>query len=122
METLRNYLNTMFQNLPDTAEVQRARDELWQMMEDKYTDLISEGVSENEAYECPHGELRHELQYGCAIVWRAALAQKVYQGDGEHVSHRVVTSALQLQHRPEVVPQVEALPAQNGEDRRGVGR
>lgn len=49
METLRNYLNTMFQNLPDTAEVQRARDELWQMMEDKYTDLISEGVSENEA-------------------------------------------------------------------------
>ena len=49
METLRIYLNTMFQSLPDTAEVQRARDELWQMMEDKYTDLISEGVSENEA-------------------------------------------------------------------------
>ncbi|MDO4803819.1 MAG: permease prefix domain 1-containing protein [Lachnospiraceae bacterium] len=49
METLRIYLNNMFQSLPDTAEVQRAKDELWQMMEDKYTDLISEGMSENEA-------------------------------------------------------------------------
>ena len=49
METLRIYLNNMFQNLPDTAEVQRAKDELWQMMEDKYTDLISENMSENEA-------------------------------------------------------------------------
>ena len=29
--------------------MQRAKDELWQMMEDKYTDLISEGMSENEA-------------------------------------------------------------------------
>ena len=49
METLRIYLNNMFHSLPDTAEVQRAKDELWQMMEDKYTDLISEGMSENEA-------------------------------------------------------------------------
>ncbi len=49
METLRNYLNTMFQSLPDTAEVKRAKDELWQMMEDKYSDLISDGMSENEA-------------------------------------------------------------------------
>ena len=49
METLRIYLNNMFHSLPDTAEGQRAKDELWQMMEDKYTDLISEGMSENEA-------------------------------------------------------------------------
>lgn len=49
METLRIYLNNMFRNLPDTAEVQRAKDELWQMMEDKYADLISDGMSENEA-------------------------------------------------------------------------
>ena len=49
METLRNYLNTMFDSLPDTPDVRRAKDELWQMMEDKYTDLTADGVSHNEA-------------------------------------------------------------------------
>ena len=49
METLRNYLKSMFQNLPNTREVQRAQYELGQMMEDKYNELKSEGKSENEA-------------------------------------------------------------------------
>lgn len=49
METLKNYLETMFMNLPNTAEVRRAKDELWQMMEDKYAELTGEGKSENEA-------------------------------------------------------------------------
>lgn len=49
METIRNYLETMFQNLPNTAEVQKAKVELGQMMEDKYTELKNEGKSENEA-------------------------------------------------------------------------
>lgn len=49
METIRNYLETMFAKLPSTLEVQKAKDELWQMMEDKYTELIGDGKSENEA-------------------------------------------------------------------------
>ena len=49
METLKNYLETMFLNLPNTPPVQRAKNELWQMMEDKYTELKAEGRSENEA-------------------------------------------------------------------------
>ncbi len=49
METIRNYLESMFQTLPNTPEVQKAKHELWQMMEDKYTELKSEGKSENEA-------------------------------------------------------------------------
>ena len=49
METLRNYLETMFANLPNTAEVNRAKQELWTMMEDKYNELILEGKTENEA-------------------------------------------------------------------------
>ncbi len=49
METIRNYLETMFSTLPNTPEVLRARNELWQMMEDKYNHLKSEGKSENEA-------------------------------------------------------------------------
>ena len=49
METIKNYLETMFQNLPNTIEVKRAKHELGQMMEDKYMDLKAEGKSENEA-------------------------------------------------------------------------
>ena len=49
MDAIRNYLETMFLNLPNTPEVYKAKNELWQMMEDKYTELISEGKSENEA-------------------------------------------------------------------------
>ncbi|MDE6626761.1 MAG: permease prefix domain 1-containing protein [Lachnospiraceae bacterium] len=49
METLKNYLENMFLNLPDTPEVRKARKELLQMMEDKYTELINEGKAQNEA-------------------------------------------------------------------------
>lgn len=49
METIRNYLETMFANLPNTAEVLHAKNELLQMMEDKYNELIAEGKSDNEA-------------------------------------------------------------------------
>ena len=49
MQAIRNYLETMFMNLPNTPEVLRAKEELWQMMEDKYTELKNEGKSENEA-------------------------------------------------------------------------
>lgn len=49
METIRNYLESMFANLPGTPEVRKAKDELWQMMEDKYTELKNEGKTENEA-------------------------------------------------------------------------
>ena len=49
METIKNYLESMFRNLPNTSEVLKAKAELLQMMEDKYTELMREGKSENEA-------------------------------------------------------------------------
>ncbi len=49
MDAIRNYLESMFQNLPNTQEVQKAKYELGQMMEDKYTELRNSGKSENEA-------------------------------------------------------------------------
>ena len=39
----------MFAKMPNTPEVRRAKDELWQMMEDKYNELLDEGKNENEA-------------------------------------------------------------------------
>lgn len=49
METIKNYLENMFANLPNTPQVKKAKDELWQMMEDKYNELIAEGMSDNAA-------------------------------------------------------------------------
>lgn len=49
METIRAYLETMFQNLPNLPQVQKAKHELGQMMEDKYQELKNEGKTENEA-------------------------------------------------------------------------
>lgn len=49
MEAIRNYLEVMFASLPGTPQVQKAKEELWQMMEDKYTELLGEGLGEDQA-------------------------------------------------------------------------
>ncbi len=49
MNRMKTYLEEMFRTLPDTEEVRRARHELWQMMEDKYSELIADGMTEDEA-------------------------------------------------------------------------
>lgn len=49
METILSYLDNMFSHMPKTEEVMRAKKELGAMMEDKYSELISEGKKENEA-------------------------------------------------------------------------
>ena len=48
METIRDYLNNMFSKYPSTPEILRAKNELGQMMEDKYNELIAEGKNKNE--------------------------------------------------------------------------
>lgn len=49
METIKNYLEAMFAGMPSTPEVWKAKNELYQMMEDKYNELIEEGKTDNEA-------------------------------------------------------------------------
>ncbi len=46
---IRVYLENMFSNFPKTEEVLRAKKELLSMMEDKYNELIAQGMQENEA-------------------------------------------------------------------------
>ncbi|WP_026670700.1 permease prefix domain 1-containing protein [Butyrivibrio sp. AE3006] len=48
METIKNYLETMFTNFPDTMEIRRAKSELLSMSEDKYNELIASGMPKNE--------------------------------------------------------------------------
>ncbi len=49
METIRTYIDNMFMALPKTEQVERAKTDLLEMMEDKYNALKEEGKSENEA-------------------------------------------------------------------------
>lgn len=49
MKVVKKYLDMMFKDLPQTEKVFKAKQELLQMMEDKYTELINAGKSENEA-------------------------------------------------------------------------
>ncbi|MEL7626284.1 MAG: permease prefix domain 1-containing protein [Anaerolineaceae bacterium] len=49
MDVIKSYLENMFLHLPKSPEVMRAKDELSQMMEDKYNQLRSEGRTDNEA-------------------------------------------------------------------------
>ena len=49
MDTIRGYLNNLFLTFPETPEVIRAKEELLEMMEDKYEECLREGKSEDEA-------------------------------------------------------------------------
>lgn len=49
MNTIRNYLESMFINLPETAELQQIKADILANMEDKYTELRQAGFFENEA-------------------------------------------------------------------------
>lgn len=49
MDTIKNYLETLFIEFPKTQEVQRAKEELLAIMEDHYWSLREEGKSEHEA-------------------------------------------------------------------------
>ncbi len=49
MDDIRGYLESVFSKLLQTPEVHRAKDELGQMMEDKYAELLAQGMSEKEA-------------------------------------------------------------------------
>lgn len=49
METIRNYVDTMFKDFPKTKEVVDMKLNILDTMEDKYNQLIEEGKNENEA-------------------------------------------------------------------------
>lgn len=49
METISNYLDTMFKTLPQNTEILRLKEELLLNMEEKYQELKAQGCTENEA-------------------------------------------------------------------------
>lgn len=69
MDTIKNYVETLFLEFPNTKEVQRAKQEILTIMEDHYLALLDEGKSEHEAIGQVISEfgsvdeLREELQF-----------------------------------------------------------
>lgn len=49
METIKNYLDNMFVNLPKTSQMLKVKNDILSNMEEKYNELKNEGKSENEA-------------------------------------------------------------------------
>lgn len=74
METIKDYIESMFKNLPQNERVLKAKKELLQMMEDKYEELKNQGKSENEAIGTVISEfgnleeLAHELGIGEEVM------------------------------------------------------
>lgn len=70
MDTIKNYLETLFLTLPKTPQTQQAKADLLATMEDHYHGLIEEGKSESEAIGAVISEfgsideLREELELG----------------------------------------------------------
>ncbi|MER2294927.1 MAG: permease prefix domain 1-containing protein [Desemzia incerta] len=49
MDTIRNYVESVFVNLPRTPEMQQLKEEMLRNMEEKYFELLDAGKSDNEA-------------------------------------------------------------------------
>lgn len=49
METIKNYLDNMFANLPKTNQMLKLKNDILSNMEEKYNELKNDGKSENEA-------------------------------------------------------------------------
>lgn len=49
MEDISKYLDNLFAQLPNTPEARHAREELGQMMEDRYAELCAKGMGEKDA-------------------------------------------------------------------------
>lgn len=49
MNTINNYVETIFMNLPDTQELAELKQDILVNMEEKYQELLSDGLSDNEA-------------------------------------------------------------------------
>ena len=92
METIKNYLENMFSHLPNTPEVQKAKYELYQMMEDKYNELISEGKSDNEAIGIVISEFGNLDELADSLGIKSC---RIPQGFGKtSISHSVWSAAL----------------------------
>lgn len=63
MNTIRTYIDGLFAELPDSPDVNRAHGDLLHMSEDKYHELLGEGLSDSEA-TARHHRVRQSRRLG----------------------------------------------------------
>ncbi|MDD3921306.1 MAG: permease prefix domain 1-containing protein [Eubacteriales bacterium] len=84
METLKNYIETMFTTLPNTEQARKLKEEMLANMEERYQDLMAEGKTEAEAVGIIISS------FGTVEELRATLAgeKKKKSGFGIHVEDK----------------------------------
>ncbi|MST60251.1 DUF4097 family beta strand repeat-containing protein [Parafannyhessea umbonata] len=77
MEDISKYLDNLFAQLPNTPEARHAREELGQMMEDRYAELCAKGMGEKDAASAAIAEFGslEEVRESLGLVARPAAAQ-----------------------------------------------
>lgn len=94
MDTIKTYLENMFMQLPRTPEVLKAKEELLNMMEDKYNELKAEGKTENEAVGIVISEfgnleeLAEELGINAYVTGKHDQERRSFRQDEERYSQR----------------------------------
>lgn len=77
MEDISKYLDNLFAQLPNTPEARHAREELGQMMEDRYAELCAKGMGEKDAASAAIAEFGslEEVRESLGLGARPAAAQ-----------------------------------------------
>lgn len=108
MEDISKYLDNLFAQLPSTPEARHAREELGQMMEDRYAELRAKGMGEKDAASAAIAE------FGSLEEVRESLGLGA-QPEGQQPEATAVPAAQAAPPRPQgtpdsVPPRVEQPP------------
>lgn len=98
METIINYLDNMFINLPQTPEVLRAKDDLAEMMEDKYNELITEGKMQNEAIGIVISEFGNIQELIDELGIAETAREKNWSKDDDHIEKFTGSDFMKTDH------------------------
>lgn len=81
MEDISKYLDNLFAQLPNTPEARHAREELGQMMEDRYAELRAKGMGEKDAASAAIAEFgsQEEVRESLGLGAQPAAAQPTDQ-------------------------------------------
>ncbi|MCR5196961.1 MAG: permease prefix domain 1-containing protein [Pseudobutyrivibrio sp.] len=93
MDTIKDYLEAMFASMPNTAEVRKAKSELLSMMEDKYNEMIADGISENTAV----GTVISEFGNLDELADDLGLTKEVEVVKEQHADNRRLVSSDEIQ-------------------------
>lgn len=94
MDTILNYLENMFLNLPNTSEVEKAKRELASMMEDKYNELLAEGKTDNEAVGIVISEFGNLRELAEELGISELLKEGSQASAGKHVSEQEIRNYI----------------------------